>query len=135
MPSMATRHGIASLIGLDKMVYHDYTRLFYANVEVGDEFNIFINGASHSLTSNILNQILELPDKGEKLTPIRGSLCIRGYNAKRWTKIMTEGKASNLTSSFMLNRDRRILHYIVLEILCPKSGTKNNVSSFETFLL
>ena len=68
------------------MVYHDYTRLFYANAEVGDEFDVFINGASHSLTSSIFNQILEVPDEGEKLTPTRGSPCIRGYNAKRWKK-------------------------------------------------
>ena len=127
--------GWAALINMDEMVYHDYTRLFYANAETGDEFSVFINGASHSLTSSILNQILGVPDEGEKLTPTRGSLCIRGYNAKRWTKKKTEGKTSNLPAGVMLNKDRRILHYIILEILCPKSGTKNNVSNFEIFLL
>ena len=73
--------------------------------------------------------------KEKKLTPTRGFLCIRGYNAKRWIKTLTESETSTLPSGFMLDKNHRVLHYIILEILCPKGGTKNNVSNFEVFLL
>ena len=35
----------------------------------------------------------------------------------------------------LLDKTYRVLHYFILEILCPKSGTKSNVSNFDNFLL
>ena len=126
--------GWTAILNLDEMIFVNYTCLFHANLianKKDEKLEVFVNGKSHTFSTRILNNILRVLDEGEKLTPTKGSLCIRGYNAKRWVTRLTKGKTSILPSSFMLNNDHRALHYIILEILCPKSGTKNHVSNFE----
>ena len=55
------------------MIYVDYTYLFYINLEVDkkdEKLKVFINGKSHILLTSILNNILGVPNKGKKLTPM-----------------------------------------------------------------
>ena len=56
------------------------------------DIDIFIRGRGHTLTPTLLNEILEILDKGECITPTWGTISVEGYKLGKWVMKLTGGK-------------------------------------------
>ena len=57
---------------LDDLVFESYTKQFYANLNAkreSESLKIYLKGKEVEVSATLLNQILGVPDEGERVTP------------------------------------------------------------------
>ena len=72
---------------MQELVYKDFNRLFYANMIVEhkvEEIGFFIKGRNHALMLTLVNEILEILDERDQITPTRGVILAKWYKPNKW---------------------------------------------------
>ena len=123
---------------MDDLVLECYMKLFYANLNAkreSDSLKIYLKGREVEVSTSLLNQILGVPDEGELVTPKKGDLGIEEYNSAKWISLISNGKSKTTLKGDMLSRNKKVLLYIISQIIFPKQRGLSNVNGFEAFLM
>ena len=107
---------------LDDLVFESYTKLFYANLKAereSESLKIYLERREIEVSTSLLNQILGVPNEREWVTPKKGHLGIEEYNSAQWIGMISGGKSKTTLKGDMLSRNRKVLLYIIFQIIFP----------------